>query len=229
MDTKSVGSAALLPYCHRQYNCGEVLARVARTPPFNHSHMLWCLVDSLSAALRPQAPSQMQLLPPFSKLSRTGLRMPRCLPTAKKTHHSGPAGSIAAAMAAVTAGSGRLDILVNNAGVMTVGPQLEADMAETHAMYEANVFGALAMAQAAGKLMVAQVRRIFTLGVGRTVLNVLMLSKRTSAIALEFISREGEGVKRMKRQDAVAYVTRWRFEQPTVAVLLQSTGLLQPW
>lgn len=60
-------------------------------------------------------------------------------------------------MQVVAKESGRLDVLVNNAGIMNTGPLIEAELNEARSMYETNVFGAIAMAQAAAKLMVQQV------------------------------------------------------------------------
>lgn len=49
---------------------------------------------------------------------------------------------------------GRLDVLVNNAGVETVGPLLDVDVAEAKRLYDVNVWGPLAVAQALAPLLI---------------------------------------------------------------------------
>ncbi len=56
---------------------------------------------------------------------------------------------IAAAFTTLTNRFGRLDVLVNNAGFGFVGAVEEASLAEVREVFEANVFGALAVTQAA--------------------------------------------------------------------------------
>ncbi|KAI1134065.1 putative short-chain dehydrogenase/reductase [Hypoxylon sp. FL0543] len=50
--------------------------------------------------------------------------------------------------------NGRLDVLVNNAGDAVLGPLMHASIDEGKAMYEVNVWGALAVAQAFAPLLV---------------------------------------------------------------------------
>ncbi|KAL1406612.1 hypothetical protein Q8F55_008318 [Vanrija albida] len=64
--------------------------------------------------------------------------------------------SIAAAVGAVTSAAGRLDILINNAGVSGTAPLLETDLARMRALYEVNVFGPLALAQAFTPLLAGE-------------------------------------------------------------------------
>ncbi|KAI1412491.1 putative short-chain dehydrogenase/reductase [Hypoxylon sp. FL1857] len=50
--------------------------------------------------------------------------------------------------------NGRLDVLVNNAGTAMFGPLMHASIDEGRAMYEVNVWGALAVAQAFAPLLI---------------------------------------------------------------------------
>ena len=62
-------------------------------------------------------------------------------------------GQAATAVAQAHAHFGRLDVVVNNAGYSLVGTIEEANAADVKAMYETNVFGALAVIQAALPLL----------------------------------------------------------------------------
>jgi NADP-dependent 3-hydroxy acid dehydrogenase YdfG len=62
-------------------------------------------------------------------------------------------GQAATAVARAHAHFGRLDIVVNNAGYSLVGTIEEASVEDVKAMYETNVFGALAVIQAALPLL----------------------------------------------------------------------------
>ncbi len=62
-------------------------------------------------------------------------------------------GQAASAVARAHAHFGRLDIILNNAGYSLVGTIEEASLEEVKAMYETNIFGALAVVQAALPLL----------------------------------------------------------------------------
>lgn len=65
------------------------------------------------------------------------------------------ADSIAACVAQVCKKTGgRLDVLVNNAGGAMFGPLLHASIPDAKALYEVNVWGALAVAQAFAPLLI---------------------------------------------------------------------------
>ncbi|WOO84103.1 NADPH-dependent 1-acyldihydroxyacetone phosphate reductase [Vanrija pseudolonga] len=76
------------------------------------------------------------------------------------------AESIAAAVGAVTSAAGRLDILINNAGVSGTAPLLETDLDRMRALYEVNVFGPLALAQAFTPLLHSEQHDSVILNVG---------------------------------------------------------------
>lgn len=65
-------------------------------------------------------------------------------------------GQVKSAVAAAHAHFGRLDIVLNNAGYSLVGTIEEASADDVRAMYETNVFGALAVIQAALPILRAQ-------------------------------------------------------------------------
>ena len=65
-------------------------------------------------------------------------------------------GQVKSAVAQAHAHFGRLDIVLNNAGYSLVGTIEEASAADVKAMYETNIFGTLAVIQAALPLLRAQ-------------------------------------------------------------------------
>jgi NADP-dependent 3-hydroxy acid dehydrogenase YdfG len=65
------------------------------------------------------------------------------------------AESIAACVTKVTSKTGgRLDVLVNNAGGGLIKPLLHTSLTEAKALYDVNVWGVLAMAQACAPLLI---------------------------------------------------------------------------
>lgn len=63
---------------------------------------------------------------------------------------------VTAAVAQAHAHFGRLDVVLNNAGYSLVGTIEEASPAEVRALYDTNIFGTLAVIQAALPLLRAQ-------------------------------------------------------------------------
>jgi len=73
--------------------------------------------------------------------------------------------SIAAAIAIVTKETGgRLDYLVNNASKGVVLPTLDTDIAQAKAIFEVNVWGALAMTKAFAPLLIAAKGSVVNMG-----------------------------------------------------------------
>ncbi|KAI0176509.1 putative short-chain dehydrogenase/reductase [Hypoxylon sp. FL1284] len=82
--------------------------------------------------------------------------------------------SVAACLAHVRARTGgRLDVLVNNAGVISVGPLMHASVDDARRLYDVNVFGTLAVAQAFAPLLARA-------GGGGVMLNVSSLAGATA-------------------------------------------------
>ena len=65
---------------------------------------------------------------------------------------------------------GKLDILINNAGVIVTGPLIEADLATARQLYDVNVHGLLAMAQAFAPMLIAAKGKLVNLSSVRGIL-----------------------------------------------------------
>ena len=87
--------------------------------------------------------------------------------------------------------TGRLDVLVNSAGLFRTAPALELSRADFEAILATNVTGAFVLAQAAGRVMVAQGggRIVNIASVSSGVVNPAYAAYASSKAALAHLTR----------------------------------------
>jgi NAD(P)-dependent dehydrogenase (short-subunit alcohol dehydrogenase family) len=96
-----------------------------------------------------------------------------------------------AVAAARAAGDGRLDLLLNSVGIFRTGPALELSRADFEDILATNVTGAFVLAQAAGRVMVAQGggRIVNIASVSSGVVNPAYAAYASSKAALAHLTR----------------------------------------